>query len=87
MKRLYVRPEARGAGLGRQLAEAAIAFGRSARYRAIRLETLASMASAQALYLALGFQPITPYRASAVAGTLFMELILAGPAGSRFSRR
>jgi ribosomal protein S18 acetylase RimI-like enzyme len=79
MKRLYVRREARGTGLGRQLALAAIAFGRSAGFRAIRLDTLSSMTSAQALYLALGFQPIPPYRASAVVGTLFMELTLSVP--------
>ena len=76
MKRLYVRPEARGTGLGRQLAMAAIDFGRTAGYRAMRLDTLPSMASAQALYRALGFRDIAPYRPSPVAGNVFMEFPL-----------
>jgi ribosomal protein S18 acetylase RimI-like enzyme len=76
MKRLYVRPEARGTGLGRQLALKAIAFGRSAGYRAMRLDTLPSMASAQQLYRALGFRDIGPYRHSPVEDNVFMELAL-----------
>lgn len=76
MKRLYVRPEARGTGLGRQLTMAAIDFGRVAGYRAMRLDTLPSMTSAQSLYASLGFRKIAPYRASPVVGNVFMELAL-----------
>lgn len=79
MKRLYVRPEARGSGIGRTLTIAAIEFGRAAGFRAIRLDTLPSMAAAQVLYRSLGFRDIAPYRFSPVAGNVFMELQLAPP--------
>jgi ribosomal protein S18 acetylase RimI-like enzyme len=76
MKRLYVRPDARKRGVARQLAEAAIAFGKTANYRAMRLDTLPTMAAAQELYRQLGFREVAPYRYNPVPGTAFMELAL-----------
>jgi ribosomal protein S18 acetylase RimI-like enzyme len=76
MKRLFLKPEARGLGLGRALAEAIIAAGRDRGYRELRLDTLPSMTSAIALYEGLGFERIDPYYAPTPDGTVFMALKL-----------
>lgn len=77
MKRLYVRPEHRGSGLGRALALHCIDAARSRGYRALRLDTMPSMRAAIALYESLGFRDVAPYRVNPVPGARFMELTLA----------
>jgi ribosomal protein S18 acetylase RimI-like enzyme len=76
MKRLYVRPTARGARLGRRLAETVIGEARSISYARMRLDTLPSMKEAFALYQTLGFREIAPYYETPIVGTRFMELSL-----------
>jgi GNAT superfamily N-acetyltransferase len=76
MKRLYVRPEFRGEGAGRELAKAVIAEARSIGYGKMRLDTLPIMREAQQLYRMLGFSEIPAYQKDPTPGALFFELDL-----------
>jgi putative acetyltransferase len=83
MKRIYVRPGFRGLGVGRSLVEALISRAREAGYSFVRLETVAFMQEALALYRSLGFRQREPYceiPASFLRITVFMELALREPA-------
>jgi len=74
MKRLYVKPQFRGLGIGKNLAEAIIQEAQKIGYTRIRLDTAPSMQEARALYMSLGFKKISPYRYNPIEGAEFMEL-------------
>ena len=73
MKRLYVRPEDRGIGAGRMLAECVIAFATAAGYSEMLLDSLPNMRSAIRLYRLLGFREISPYWNNTVPGILYFS--------------
>ena len=79
VKRLYVRPGFRRLGIGRRLAEDAIAFARAAGYGRVCLDTLPTMPEARALYASVGFSPCAPYYDNSCVGSDCFELKL--PAG------
>ncbi len=76
MKRLYVRPSARGRELGRALAESVIRFAKDDGYTKMKLDTVPSMTRAIGLYRSLGFKETGGYRYNPVEGALYFELDL-----------
>jgi putative acetyltransferase len=73
VKRLYVRPEFRGLGIGRTLVETLIEAARGRGYRSLCLDTLPTMESGYKLYRSLGFEEVGPYYETPVVGTRFLR--------------
>jgi ribosomal protein S18 acetylase RimI-like enzyme len=76
MKRLYVRPEFRGKGIGKELVKVIIEEAKKIGYTHMRLDTVPAMKEAIALYRSIGFYEIEPYRNNPIEGAIFMEFNL-----------
>ena len=76
MKRLYVRPEFRGLGLGRDLAERIIAVSRKMGYRQMKLDTLGFLEAAIHVYRSLGFREIGSYYNNPLEEVMYWQLDL-----------
>jgi GNAT superfamily N-acetyltransferase len=76
MKRMYVRPPARGLGAGRLLAEELISFAREAGYRMMKLDTESTFVAATALYRSLGFVECERYNDDPQPETIWMRRAL-----------
>jgi GNAT superfamily N-acetyltransferase len=82
IKRMYVRPAARGLGVGRAILLRLVQDARAERYATVRLETLRFMTTAQAMYRAFGFVEVPRFDGSEAATAaldpfaIFMELDL-----------
>ena len=75
VKRLYVRPEARGRGLGRKLMESILAGARNLGAASILLDTGVYDTAAQALYRKLGLREIERYPEGENAPELRPDLV------------
>lgn len=83
VKRMYVRPEFRGRGLGRGILEALLSEARDIGYSKVRLDSARFMRAAHSLYGSFGFQEIEPYNESEIPPGfrehwIFMEKTLVG---------
>ena len=77
MKRMYVRPTARGLHLGRQLAERLLAHARAAGYAMMKLDTESDFIPAVTLYRSLGFVECPDYNGDPMPNTLWMSKLLS----------
>lgn len=77
MKRLYVRPAYRAAGVGRTLVDRILADARQIGYRHVRLDTFPFMESALGLYERYGFHAIPSYNDNPAPSAIFLQLDLA----------
>ena len=76
IRRLFVRDEGRGTGLGRRLAQQLVIEAQTAAISRLVLNTLPEMTAAQAFYASMGFEPCTPYVDESLDGVLYYSLSL-----------
>lgn len=82
MKRLFVRPDSRGQGLGRMLAQRIIHEAITVGYTMMRLDTLDTLERAMRIYETLGFQRCASYYANPLPGVVYWERALSNRASA-----
>ena len=76
LKRMYIKKEARGKGLGNIMMIHALQLGQELNYLQMRLDTLPTMSAAINLYEKYGFYEIEAYRYNPIEGTKYFEVDL-----------
>jgi len=75
-KRLFVRPQSRGLGIGRFLLGWLINEARAVGYREMLADTMPVMRQALEMYTRAGFERTPPYRSEATPGAIYLRLEL-----------
>jgi ribosomal protein S18 acetylase RimI-like enzyme len=75
-KRLYVRPQYRGRGIGQVLLDWIIGQARAAGYTELVADTMPQMATALAMYERAGFEKTGPYGSDPTPGAVYLRLKL-----------
>ena len=78
MKRLYVRPEFRKHGIGRNLANELVEWAKTLGYSVMRLDTLPKLQAAVKMYYAMGFEDCEAYYNNPLEGVIYMKMSLSG---------
>lgn len=76
LKRMYLRKQVRGKGMGKAFLQKSIALGCELNYTHMRLDTLPTMNQAIGLYEQEGFYEIPAYRFNPIEGTKYFEIKL-----------
>jgi GNAT superfamily N-acetyltransferase len=79
MKRMYVRPTARGLSLGRLLATTLLDRARTAGYAMMKLDSESDFTPALTLYRSLGFVECPDYNNDPMPNTVWMSKLLSEP--------
>ena len=79
VKRLYLRPQFRGQGLGRLLVDAVMDRARDLGYEALYADTLPVMTDALSLYERMGFERVEAYAQTPTPGAIFLKFKLVKP--------
>ena len=74
LKRMYVKPESRGLGIGKLLLTACVEIAKKCNYDVIKLDTTDTMKSAIKIYVDNGFIEIPAYRYNPHEAARYFEL-------------